>query len=97
MSREVMVATMIMASSSREAMAVNNRVGMEVISSLAMEHPLRIRARTSSQSLDLDHSSSDRGFGVQGALSKGVGEVLVEARLHLASTLGEHSCQLTLL
>jgi len=82
-----MVATMIMASSSREAMAVNNRVGMEVISSLAMEHPLRIRARTSSQSLDLDHSSSNRGLG----------EVLVEARLHLASTLGEHSCQLTLL
>jgi len=92
-----MVATMIMASNSREAMAVNNRVGMEVISSLAMEHLLRIRASTFSQSLDLDHNSSNRGLGAQRALSKGVGEVLVEARLHLVSTSGEHSCQLTLL
>jgi hypothetical protein len=65
-------------------MVVNNRVGMEVTSSLAMEHLLRTRASSFNQSLD-HSSSSNRGLGVQqGALSKVVGEVLVEARLHLA-------------
>jgi len=77
-----MVATMIMANSSnnKEAMVVNSsRVDMEVSnSSLAMELHLRIRASTSSQSLGLDRSN--RGLG---ALSRVVGEVLVEASLHL--------------
>ena len=81
-SREGMVVTMIMGSSSKEVMAVNiSRVVMAVSSSLAMEHPLRIRASTSSQNLGLDHSN--RGLGVQGAVSMGVGEVLVEVSLHL--------------
>ena len=79
-SREVMVATMTMASS-RETTVVNNRGGMEVTSSPAMEHPLRSRASSFNQSPY--PSSSNRGFGVQGVLSKVVGEVLVEARLHL--------------
>jgi len=79
-SREVMVGTMTMASS-RETTVVNNRVGMEVTSSLSMEHPLRTRASSFNQSLY--HSSSNRGFGVQEVLSKVVGEVPVEARLHL--------------
>ena len=79
-SRGVMVATMIMASI-RETMVVNNRVGMGVISSLVMEHPLRIRDSSFNQSLD--HSSSNRGLGVRGVISKVVGEVPVEARLHL--------------
>ena len=75
---------MIMASSSnnKEGMVVNSsRVDMEVSNSLAMELHLHIRASTSSQSLD--RSSSNRGLGVLGALSRGVGEVLVEASLHL--------------
>ena len=81
-SRGGMVVTMIMASSSKEVMAVNNsRVVMGVSNSLAMEYHLRSRASTSSQ--NLGRSSSNRGLGVQGAVSRGVGEVLVEVSLHL--------------
>jgi len=91
--REVMVATLIMTSNSRGVMAINIRVGMEATSSLAMEPLPCSKASTFSLSLGL----SSREAGVQEVHSREDGEVLVEARLHLVSTLEEHNCQLTLL